>query len=192
MKTLILDNYDSFTYNIYQYVGELGGNPEVIRNDKITLEQIRANKYTHIIISPGPGHPANDADFHVCKEVILEMKGEVPILGICLGLQGMVHHLGGDVIHASEIMHGKTSIITHTGSILYETLPETIEVMRYHSLVAKPETLPEVFTITSTTPDGAIMSIEHNTLPMYGIQFHPESIGTPDGKKMLENFLTIK
>jgi anthranilate synthase/aminodeoxychorismate synthase-like glutamine amidotransferase len=191
MKTIILDNYDSFTYNIYQYIGELGGNPKVIRNDQITLHEIRANTYTHIIISPGPGHPANEKDFHICKDVILEMQGEVPILGICLGLQGMVHHLGGDVVHAPEIMHGKTSTVTHTGSMLFEGLPNTFEVMRYHSLVAKPDTLPKVFSVTSTTPDGVIMSIEHTSLPMYGIQFHPESIGTPDGKTMLGNFLKI-
>jgi len=191
MKTLIIDNYDSFTYNIYQYIGELGGNPEVIRNDQITIDQIKKGKYSHIIISPGPGHPKNESDFHVCKDVILELQGSIPILGICLGLQGMCCHLGGGVIHAPTVMHGKTTTVKHDGSKIFHDIPESFEVMRYHSLVADEKTLPSVFKVTCKTDCGIIMAIEHKKFPMYGLQFHPESIGTEYGKEMLGNFLKV-
>lgn len=187
MKTLIIDNYDSFTYNLFQYLGELGANPVVKRNDEVTYEEILALEPTHIVISPGPGHPAKERDFGVCAEVI--EKTEVPLLGVCLGHQGMVHVLGGKVVQAPEIMHGKQSLVEHDGKGVFAQLPDPLTVMRYHSLMAEEESMPDCFEVTARTTDGLIMGIRHKTRPMVGIQFHPESIGSPEGKQLLANFL---
>lgn len=190
LKTLIIDNYDSFTYNLYQYVGELGGNPIVKRNDEITVEEIQALQPTHIILSPGPGTPEKESDFGVCKAAILELGPTIPLLGVCLGHQGIIHHFGGKVIHAPEVMHGKKSMVRHDGAGVFEGLENPIEVMRYHSLLGDRSTLPDCLTITATTVnDDLIMGVRHKTYPIEGIQFHPESIGTPTGKAILANFL---
>ncbi|MBE7438567.1 MAG: aminodeoxychorismate/anthranilate synthase component II [Spirochaetales bacterium] len=192
MKALIIDNYDSFTYNLYQYVGELleeKGRFElhVRRNNEISLEQIVQSKYDRIILSPGPGHPADPAYFGVCAAVIESCPA--PLLGVCLGMQGMAEVLGGKVDRAHMPMHGKQSLIEHDGSVLFTHLPEQIEVMRYHSLVVQK--LPDELRITARTCDDRkeIMAIEHIKKPMFGIQFHPESFGTEGGQIMLRNFL---
>jgi anthranilate synthase component 2 len=191
MKTLLIDNYDSFTYNLFQYVGELGGNPVVYRNDEITVDEIRALSFDRVIISPGPGNPTDPAYFGVCKATILEIGPTVPLLGVCLGLQGIVASFGGEVIRAPEIMHGKTSMVEHTEQGIFLGIPSPFEAMRYHSLIGKKETLPDCLTITATTvQDGLIMGVQHKEYPIHGIQFHPESIGTPDGKVILRNFLS--
>ncbi|MBP9717887.1 anthranilate phosphoribosyltransferase [Candidatus Gracilibacteria bacterium] len=191
MKTLIIDNYDSFTYNLYQYVAELGGNPVVIRNDGITLEKIKSEGYSHIIISPGPGSPENQKDFGICAEVIKQCT-DTPILGVCLGHQGMIYALGGRVVRAPEPVHGKRSTMkVDTDSVLFKGLPTEITGMRYHSLIGERESLPEEFSITAeTTADHLVMGVQHKTRPLFGIQFHPESIGTPTGKTIIANFLS--
>lgn len=192
MKVLIIDNYDSFTYNLYQYVGELledRGRFELLvrRNNEIDLEEIVQRKLDRIILSPGPGHPSDPAYFGVCEAVIKACPA--PLLGVCLGMQGMAAVLGGEVGRAHKPMHGKQSLIEHDGSVLFSDLPRQIEVMRYHSLVVQK--LPEVLRVTARTCDdlAEIMAIEHARLPMYGIQFHPESFGTQGGQIMLRNFL---
>ncbi|MEK7524681.1 MAG: anthranilate phosphoribosyltransferase [Patescibacteria group bacterium] len=191
MKTLIIDNFDSFTYNLFQYIAELGGNPEVRRNNEVTLGEIERGGYTHVIISPGPGSPDNKKDFGVCGEVITQCSKKIPVLGVCLGHQGIVHYLGGRVVRAPKPMHGKRSTVRLKNSHqLFQGLPETIEAMRYHSLTGERKTLPrELDVIAESTDDGLIMGITHKTLPLYGVQFHPESIGTPMGKQILKNFL---
>jgi anthranilate synthase component II len=190
MKTLILDNYDSFTYNLYQYIGELGGNPFVIKNDECSLDEIKRFSPTHIIISPGPGRPEKIKDFGIGIEVIKTLGKTTPLLGVCLGHQGIAHAFGGKIIHAPEIMHGKKSMITHNQTDLFKNQPPEIEVMRYHSLLVDSKSLPECLTITAQTKtNNLIMGIRHKLYPIEGIQFHPESIGTPTGKALLENFL---
>lgn len=214
MKTLIIDNYDSFTYNLYQYIGELGGRPVVFRNDEISLNDIKKLKPTHIILSPGPGTPEKRSDFGVCEDVILEFKipsypplrrggakpslsplakwgGIVPTLGVCLGHQGIIHYLGGKIIHAPKVMHGKSDLIYHNKKNLFNGLKSPLKGMRYHSLVGDINSLPDVLDIAALTKDGTIMAVAHKTLPLFGIQFHPESVGTDDGKKILRNFLGI-
>ncbi len=198
MKTLILDNYDSFTYNLYQYVAELGGEPVVHRNDQITLEEIDALAPTHIIISPGPGHPAKEKDFGVCKAVIEQLTGKIPILGVCLGHQGIAMVHGGEIIHAPEIVHGKISQMKQMGveklgaPNILDDLPETFGAMRYHSLMAEKSSFPSDLAITAETADDElIMALQHKEQPLYGIQFHPESIGTEVGKTILKNFLNV-
>ncbi len=189
MKTLIIDNFDSFTYNLFQYIAELGGNPEVYRNNEITLEDIEKNGYTHIVISPGPGSPDHQKDFGICGKVIEHFKSRLPILGVCLGHQGIIHFLGGRVIRAPVPMHGKRSMIrVNNSNALFRGLPEKIEVMRYHSLIGESTTLPDELEVTGETEDGLIMAISHKHLPLHGVQFHPESVGTPLGKEILKNF----
>lgn len=189
MKTLILDNFDSFTYNLYQYIAELGGNPEVYRNNEITLDDIERKGYTHIVISPGPGSPDNKKDFGICGKVIEKFMGYIPILGVCLGHQGIIHELGGRIVRTTP-MHGKRSLIRIKNShSLFKGLPQTIEVMRYHSLIGDRSTLPKDLEIIGETEDRLPMAVCHKTLPLYGVQFHPESIGTPMGKEILKNFL---
>ncbi len=183
---LLLDNYDSFTYNVYQMLSEIGAEIEVIRHDKISVREIREKKYAGIVISPGPGVPK---DAGITEELITEMKGEVPILGICLGHQAIGDVFGGRVVRAKEIIHGKVSQIKHKGTGLYEGLPQDIEIGRYHSLIVERESLPSCLEITSELSDGTIMGIRHKEYEIEGIQFHPESILTPDGHKMMENFL---
>lgn len=191
MKTLILDNFDSFTFNLYQYLAELGGNPEVYRNNEITLADIERRNYTHIVISPGPGTPAKKKDFGICGDVIKYFAGRIPILGVCLGHQGIIHVFGGRVIRAPAPVHGKRNIIRiNSNHFLFRGLPEEIKVMRYHSLIGERKSLPaDLEIIGETKNDKLIMAVSHKTLPVYGIQFHPESIGTPAGKTILKNFL---
>lgn len=192
LKTLIIDNYDSFVFNLVQYIGELGGNPEIFRNDEITLEQVQNMNPTHIVISPGPGHPSDPAYFGVSAQIIKELGKTTPLLGVCLGHQGITTVFGGKVVKAPEIMHGKTSSITHNNTGIFQNIHSPIMGMRYHSLVSDVETFPECLHITSQTEDGIIMSLQHTEYPIYGIQFHPESIGSPEGKKMIQNFLSFE
>jgi anthranilate synthase component 2 len=196
MKVLILDNYDSFTYNLYQYIGELlsaSGKKfilDVIRNDQIALKEIQKRKYDRIIISPGPGNPTNKRYFGVCAKVITELGRKIPILGVCLGMQGIAHYFGGRVVRAKEPKHGKTSTITHDGKEVFFGLPQRLEVMRYHSLVVEATTLPKCLVVTAQAQDsGEVMGLRHVEYPIEGIQFHPESFATQGGKEILENFL---
>ncbi|MEW6200400.1 MAG: aminodeoxychorismate/anthranilate synthase component II [bacterium] len=190
MKTLIIDNYDSFTYNLYQYVGEMGGNPEVKKNDAITPNEVKRGGYTHIIISPGPGNPADSRYFGICRDVILQCGATIPLLGVCLGHQGIIAAFGGRIVGAPIVKHGKISLIAHEGKGIFHGLPSPLRGMRYHSLVGERENLPDCLEITATSrDDGQIMAIRHRNYPIEGIQFHPESIGTEYGLKMLNNFL---
>lgn len=194
MKVLIIDNYDSFTYNLYQYVGELleakklQFDLDVFRNDKITIREINKRKYDKIIISPGPGNPSDKRCFGVCAEVITKIGGKTPVLGVCLGMQGIAHYFGGRVVRAKMPMHGKTSTITHDGKGTFKGLPQKLEVMRYHSLIVEKETLPKMLEITAQA-NGEIMALRHKKYPIEGIQFHPESFATEGGKRILINFL---
>lgn len=193
MKTLILDNFDSFTFNLYQYCAELNGNPAVYRNNNISLKKIKRENFTHIIISPGPGSPLNKKDFGICETVIKNFAGKLPILGICLGHQGIIHALGGKIIRAKVPMHGKKcEIKIQNKSRLFQNLPEKIYGMRYHSLMGERESLPNDLKITAETKDKIVMAIEHKDFPLYGLQFHPESIGTDFGRDILKNFLNEK
>lgn len=184
---LLLDNYDSFTYNIYQLFSDIGAQVEVVRSDKISIDGIRANGYRGIIISPGPGIPQ---DAGISEEVIRQLGGEIPILGICLGHQAIGEVFGGRVVRTGEIVHGKASPIRHSGTGLYRDIPNPTEVARYHSLIIARENLPDVLNVTSQLDDGTIMGVRHKTLPIEGIQFHPESILTPEGRRMMQNYLT--
>ncbi|PXW92127.1 anthranilate synthase component 2 [Streptohalobacillus salinus] len=185
---LLIDNYDSFTYNLYQYMGELGEDVKVVRNDAISLEEIHAINPEAIVLSPGPGAPV---DAGICIDVIKEHGESIPILGICLGHQAIGEAYGATIIHAKRVMHGKQSKITHHQQDIFAGLTDPIEVMRYHSLVIDPTTVPETLTITATAlDDGEIMAIKHHQLPIYGMQFHPESIGTLDGLTLLSNFFS--
>ena len=184
---LLLDNYDSFTYNIYQLFSDIGAQVEVVRSDKISIDGIRAKDYRGIIISPGPGIPQ---DAGISEEVIRQLGGEIPILGICLGHQAIGEVFGGRVVRAGEIVHGKASPIRHFGTGLYRDIPNPTEVARYHSLIIARESLPDVLDVTSQLDDGTIMGVRHKTLPIEGIQFHPESILTPEGRRMMQNYLT--
>ncbi|MEE1130830.1 MAG: aminodeoxychorismate/anthranilate synthase component II [Caryophanon sp.] len=184
---LLIDNYDSFTYNLYQQVGELGKDVQVVRNDALTIEQIDALAPEAIILSPGPGHP-RDAGNTVA--IIQQLHTKYPILGICLGHQAIGEAFGASVVRAENIVHGKMSNIAHSGTDLFASLPTDVEIMRYHSLVIAEDTLPAAFVVQAkTTDDGEIMAIRHRDHLLFGLQFHPESIGTPDGSKMIENFL---
>ena len=191
MKTLVIDNYDSFVFNLVQYIGELGGNPTVFRNDEITLQEAIDFKPTHIIISPGPGHPADENYFGVSAQIIKTMGKTIPLFGVCLGHQGITHVFGGDVIKAPNIMHGKTSEMIHDQTGLFENISSPCTAMRYHSLVSDPKTFPTCLHITAQTDDGIIMALQHSQFPIYGVQFHPESIGSPEGKQMIQNFLAL-
>ena len=184
---LLLDNYDSFTYNVYQLLTNLGAEVEVVRNDVTTVGEIRAKKYKGIVISPGPGLPK---DAGITEDVIRELGTETPILGICLGHQAIGEVFGGRVVRAHEIVHGKASPIRHHGTGIYRDIHAGTQVARYHSLIIERESLPDVLEITSDLGDGTIMGVRHKTLPIEGIQFHPESILTHDGRAMMENYLT--
>ncbi len=183
---LVIDNYDSFTYNLVQYLGELGEEVVVKRNDEIDLDGIAALKPDHILISPGPCTP-NEAG--VSLAVIDRFKGEIPILGVCLGHQAIGQAFGGDVIRAERLMHGKTSPIEHDGRTMFEGLPNPFTATRYHSLIVKRETLPDELEISAQTQEGEIMALRHKRYPIEGVQFHPESIITEHGLQMLRNFL---
>lgn len=199
MKVLIIDNYDSFTYNLYQYIGEILTSKDikftldVVRNDVITLKEIKNKKYEKIIISPGPGDPSDPLYFGVCADVLTKLGKKISILGVCLGMQGMAHYFGGKVVRAKQPMHGRTSIIKHDEQGVFKGLPQNLEVMRYHSLIAEKETLPKALKITAQSKDTEeIMGLRHTTYPIEGIQFHPESFATEGGKEILTNFLFQK
>lgn len=196
MKVLLIDNYDSFTFNLYQYLGELLMEREtefvldVVRNDEVSLVEIKERKYDKIIISPGPGDASDAAYFGVCPAVITELGKETPILGVCLGMQGICHYFGGKVIRAKIPMHGKTSLITHDGKGVFAGLPQDLEVMRYHSLIVEKESLPDSLSVTAFSNDTKeIMGVRHKIYSIEGIQFHPESFATEGGKTFLANFL---
>jgi anthranilate synthase component 2 len=190
MKFLIIDNYDSFVYNIAQYLGELGVDCNVIRNDKITLEQIKKNKYDAIIISPGPGTPDEKKYFGVCSDVIKYMGPTTPILGVCLGHQGIIQAFGGKVTNAGCVRHGKTSPVEHTNSELFKDVKNPFQATRYHSLVGDKTIIPDVLEVTAiASDDGEIMAVRHREYLIEGVQFHPESIMTDEGKKILANFI---
>jgi anthranilate synthase component II len=185
---LMVDNYDSFTYNLVQYFQELGEEVQVFRNDKITVDEIAAKKPQRLVISPGPCSPTEAG---ISVEAIQRLGGKIPILGVCLGHQSMGYAYGGRIIRAASLMHGKTSPIHHNGRELFHSLPNPFDATRYHSLVVERATLPEVLEICAWTDDGEIMGMRHRTLPMWGVQFHPESILTIEGKKLLKNFLDM-
>ncbi len=185
---LVIDNYDSFTYNLVQYLGELGAEMEVRRNDQITLDEIARMAPERIVISPGPKTPA---DAGICLNVIEEFSGSFPILGVCLGHQAIGQAFGGKVIRAPEIMHGKTSLISHDGKTIFLDLPNPFPATRYHSLIVERESLPDCLAVSATSPDGLIMGLRHKTLKVEGVQFHPESVLTGAGKQLLANFLKL-
>ncbi|MBS1187862.1 MAG: Anthranilate synthase [Burkholderiaceae bacterium] len=183
---LMIDNYDSFTYNLVQYFGELGEEVRTYRNDEITIEQIEAMKPDRICLSPGPCTPAEAG---ICIDVLKHFAGKIPMLGVCLGHQAIGAAFGGKVVRAQEIMHGKTSDITHTGVGIFRGLPSPFTVIRYHSLAIERESLPDCLEITAQTADGEIMGVRHKEYPIEGVQFHPESILSEHGHALLKNFL---
>ncbi|OIJ17526.1 aminodeoxychorismate/anthranilate synthase component II [Anaerobacillus alkalilacustris] len=183
---LMIDNYDSFTYNLVQYLGEMGQELLVRRNDKITIEEIEQLNPSYLMISPGPCSP-NEAG--ISMEAIKYFAGKIPIFGVCLGHQSIAQVFGGDVVRAERLMHGKTSEMLHDGKTIFEGISSPLTATRYHSLIVKRETLPDCFEISSETNEGEIMAIRHKELPIEGVQFHPESIMTNDGKQMLRNFI---
>ncbi|HXK33697.1 MAG TPA: aminodeoxychorismate/anthranilate synthase component II [Dehalococcoidia bacterium] len=188
MSVLLIDNYDSFTYNLYQYLGELGAAVEVMRNDAITLEDIEQMAPEHIIISPGPGNPDEAG---ISKDVIRRFAGTVPVLGVCLGHQCIGEVFGGIVEGAGEILHGKVSTIEHDGRGVFAGIPSPLRATRYHSLAIREDSVPDALEVTARSESGIIMGVRHRELPVEGVQFHPESILTPDGHQMLRNFLAM-
>ena len=186
IKLLMIDNYDSFTYNIVQYFGELGAEVEVFRNDEITIEQIAARQPDRLVVSPGPCSPVEAG---ISVAAIQHFAGKLPIFGVCLGHQAIGSAFGGSIIRAQELMHGKTSVITTTQRGVFADLPKQLTVNRYHSLAIEKSSVPEVLEVTAWTDDGEIMGVRHKTLPIEGVQFHPESILTEHGHAMLKNFL---
>ena len=191
MKFLIIDNYDSFVYNIAQRLGELGVNSDVIRNDKITINEIKEKNYDAIIISPGPGTPEEKKYFGICKDVIQKLGPKLPILGVCLGHQGIIDCFGGKVVNAGHVRHGKTSQIRHYDDSLFHGVKNPFRATRYHSLVGDKTIIPDSLKITAIAEDdGEIMGVSHKEYFIDGVQFHPESIMTDEGKKILENFIT--
>ncbi len=183
---LLIDNYDSFTYNLYQYLGELHKEIQVVRHDEISIQQIKSLSPQCIVLSPGPKTPTEAG---ICMEVVQQLSGMIPILGICLGHQCIAASFGATVTYAKKLYHGKTSMVTHTGTGIFKNLPNPMEVARYHSLAVLPHTLPEELIVTAQTEDGEVMAITHKTYPLVGLQFHPESIYTPEGKQLIKNFL---
>ncbi len=186
---IMIDNYDSFTYNLVQYLGELKADLKVFRNDAITLEGIKKLKPARIMISPGPGRPE---DAGISVDIIKELGGKIPILGVCLGHQAIGYAMGGKIIGAKKLMHGKTSMIYHDRKDIFKSIPNPFEATRYHSLVIEPKSLPSSLTVTAWTKDKEIMGVRHKMFPLWGVQFHPESILTTAGKDILKNFLTLK
>lgn len=192
MKFLILDNYDSFVYNIAQVLGELGVESDVIRNDKITIEQIQKNNYDAIVISPGPGTPEDKKYFGICSDVIRKLGPTTPILGVCLGHQGIIHEFGGKVVNAGNVRHGKTSQIKHSGESIFHGVSNPFRATRYHSLVGDKTVIPDVLKITAVAEDdGEVMGVSHKEYLIEGVQFHPESILTTEGKKIFQNFINL-
>ncbi|HSD04890.1 MAG TPA: aminodeoxychorismate/anthranilate synthase component II [Nitrosopumilaceae archaeon] len=192
MKFLIIDNYDSFVYNIAQILGELGVESDVIRNDKITIDQIKEKNYDAIIISPGPGTPEDEKYFGVCTKVIKELGPTKPILGVCLGHQGIIHAFGGKVVNAGHVRHGKTSPVQYSKTPLFEGVQNPFKATRYHSLVGDKTIIPDELNVTAVAlDDKEIMAVSHKKYLIEGVQFHPESIMTSEGKKILSNFLKM-
>lgn len=192
MRILVLDNYDSFVYNIAQLLGELGTEPTVTRNDKTSLDEVKKNDFDAIVISPGPGHPADRKYFGVCTDVITQLGPTTPILGVCLGHQGIVHAFGGKVINAGKVRHGKTSPIKYTADRIFENVSNPFKATRYHSLVADSKTFPSSLQITAEAlDDGEIMGIRHRQYLIEGVQFHPESVLTKEGRVILQNFISM-
>lgn len=190
MKILIIDNYDSFVYNLYQYVGELGGRPIVRRNDEISLKQVEELKPERIIISPGPGNPEDERYFGVCSKILRKLSPKIPTLGVCLGHQGIISSFGGRIVKAKRLMHGKTSLILHDGKGVFKGVESPLVATRYHSLVGDKKSLPSCLIPTAISiEDGEIMGVRHKEYPIEGVQFHPESILTAAGKLILKNFL---
>lgn len=184
---LLIDNYDSFSYNLYQLVGAINPDIKVIRNDEMTIDEIRKLKPDRIILSPGPGRPENAG---IIVEAAKTIAKDIPTLGVCLGHQAICAAYGATVTYAKELMHGKQSDVTaDTNRLLFKNCPETIKVARYHSLAADNDTIPDCLEVTAVTDDGEVMAVQHKEYPIYGVQFHPESIMTPNGRQMLENFI---
>ena len=188
VRMLLIDNYDSFTYNLVQAFAAHGAEVMVYRNDAISVDDAIALEPTHLVISPGPGRPD---DAGVSLDMIAAFKDKIPVLGVCLGHQSLVQHFGGNIVRAERLMHGKTSMAKHDGKILFEGLPESFEVGRYHSLCAEQESLPDELELTAETERGEIMGVRHKTLPLEGVQFHPESVLTPDGDQLMANFMRM-
>lgn len=186
---LLIDNYDSFTYNLFQYLSELGAEVRVRRNDAVTVAEIRAKRPSRIVLSPGPGRPE---DAGICLDVVKAFAPRIPILGVCLGHQVLAQAFGGNIVRAARLMHGKTSSIRHDGRGLYRGVANPFQAVRYHSLVAEPGTLPRVLKITARTAEGVIMGLRHKKFPSEGVQYHPESFLTESGKHLLKNFLEKK
>jgi len=188
IRLLLIDNYDSFTYNLVQAFLVLGAEVQVFRNDEISVAQAKKLDVSHLCISPGPGRPD---DAGVSLDMIAAFAGQVPVLGVCLGHQSLVQHCGGKIVSAERLMHGKTSQVTHDGKTIYAGLSNPLQAGRYHSLAAEEDSLPEVLEITARTRRGEIMGVRHRELPLEGVQFHPESVLTPEGNQLLENFLRL-
>ncbi|KAG0511333.1 MAG: Anthranilate synthase [Nitrosopumilales archaeon] len=192
MKFLIIDNYDSFVYNLAQILGELGVESDVIRNDKITIEQIKEKNYGAIIISPGPGTPEERKYFGICNDVITKLGAKTPILGVCLGHQGIIQCFGGKIVNAEKVRHGKTSPIKHFKDSIFDGVKNPFRATRYHSLVGDKTIIPDTLKITAIAEDdGEVMAVSHKKFLIEGVQFHPESIMTPEGKKILSNFVKM-
>lgn len=190
MRVLVIDNYDSFVYNLVQYVGELGAEPTVFRNDKISVDQVKKQSPDRIIISPGPGNPGDRRYFGICSDIIREVGPKTPLLGVCLGHQGIVQAFGGKIRCAARQMHGKTSLVKHDGRGIFRGVKNPIVGARYHSLVSTRESIPTCLEISAESlDDKEVMAVRHLNYPINGIQFHPESILTTDGKSILKNFL---
>ena len=187
-RLLLIDNYDSFTYNLVQAFLILGADVRVHRNDQITIDQARAIEPTHLCISPGPGTPY---DAGISMPMIEAFAGSIPVFGVCLGHQSLVEVFGGKVVRAGRLMHGKTSMVSHDGRSLFRGMPQPFQAGRYHSLIARPDSLPTTLEVTAQTPEGEIMGVRHKTLAVEGVQFHPESILTPEGPMLMGNFLKM-
>ena len=189
MRMLLIDNYDSFTYNLVQAFAAQGVDVLVYRNDAISVDEALRLEPTHVVISPGPGHPK---DAGVSLDMIGAFAGRVPLLGVCLGHQSIVQHFGGEIVRAPRLMHGKTSLAEHDGKTIFEGLPQPVEVGRYHSLCAEHATLPDELEVTARTDRDEIMGVRHRELPIEGVQFHPESVLTPEGDRLMANFMRIR
>ena len=186
---LLIDNYDSFVYNLYQIIGQYNSDIKVVRNDELEIEDIRNMSPTHIVLSPGPGKPS---DAGICEKIVKKLGSSIPILGVCLGHQAICEVYGATVTYAQTLMHGKQSLVNvNTNSVLYRDMSDEIRVARYHSLAVDKMTIPDELKITGMSDDGEVMSIEHTKYPVYGVQYHPESILTPQGKQIIKNFLNI-
>lgn len=186
---VVIDNYDSFTYNLVQYLGELGAEPVVFRNDQVTLQEIARQAPGHVVISPGPGDPPRAG---ISNDLVQEFAGKIPILGVCLGHQCIGFVYGGRIVRAERLMHGKTSLIYHDQKTIFTGLSNPFEATRYHSLIIEPDSLPASLEVSAFTADGEIMGVRHKELPVEGVQFHPESILTSEGKLLLKNFLDLR